>query len=206
MTITQKQRITIAKKKIRCIELTEEERRIDEQICGRQDESVVAVQKIKKDKLTILSPVREKKDKKEWWRGKVVNWDDERIPLGKRKNTYIRYLLSQGIPLINAQKSANKKFGFERKGKYLVLLGNAYYMDYPSFKGFSWEDASGIDCKRAESVIIVSDTTYAPFDIVKGGLLSANTMFGNLPPMGWDGAKEWAKKHGYKVSTQYLYP
>lgn len=34
MTITQKQRITIAKKKIRGIELTEEERRMDEQICG----------------------------------------------------------------------------------------------------------------------------------------------------------------------------
>lgn len=142
---------------------------------------------------------------KEWWRGKRVNWDDERIPVGKRKNTYIRYLLSQGWELINAQKAANKKFGFERKGKYLVLLGNADYMDRPSMWNYTWEEASCIDCKRAESVVIVCDTTYAPFDIVKGGLLSENTMFGNLPKSNdWNKAREWAKENGYKVSTQWI--
>lgn len=142
---------------------------------------------------------------KESWRGKRVNWDDERIPLGKRKNIYIRYLLSKGWELINAQKAANKKFGFERKGKYLVLLGNADYMDRPSMWNYTWEKASCIDCKRAESVVIVCDTTYAPFDIVKGGLLSENTMFGNLPESNdWNKAREWAKENGYKVSTQWI--
>ena len=61
------------------------------------------------------------------------------------------------------------------------------------------------DRKRAESVVIVCDTTYAPFDIVKGGLLSENTMFGNLPESNdWNKAREWAKENGYKVSTQWI--
>ena len=135
-----------------------------------------------------------------------INWNNEKIPIGKRKVAYVKYLVSKGIPLINAQKSANKKFGFERKGKYLVLLGNAEEMDRPSMWNFTWEQASCIDCKRAESVIIVCDSLYAPFDIVKGGLISVNTMFGNLPPSNWEKAKEWAKEHGYKVSTQWICP
>lgn len=133
-----------------------------------------------------------------------VDWNNDKIPLGKRKQAYVRYLISKGIDIEIAKRSANKKFGFERKGKYLVLLGNADFMDKPSNWGFTWEQAACIDCKRAESVIIVCDTSYAPFDLVKGGLLSTNTLFGNLPPSNWRGAKEWAEKNGYKVSTQWL--
>lgn len=125
MTITQKQRITIAKKKIRGIELTEEERRMDEQICGKQDEPVVAVQKIKKDKLTILKPVRQKRHTRKEkalyaiekraegldnpkWMQRPIDYTDKSIPLGKRRVAYVRYLTHKGKSLAEAKYESVK--------------------------------------------------------------------------------------------------
>ena len=133
-----------------------------------------------------------------------IDFNDERIPIGKRKVAYVKYAMAHGTSEKSARAQANRKFGFERKGKYLVLLGNADVMDRRDFRNFTWERASGIDCRKAESVIIVCDSAYAPFDICKGGLLSENTMFGKLPPSDWAGAKKWATRHGYKVSEQWL--
>lgn len=138
---------------------------------------------------------------------KFVDFNDERIPIGKRKVAYVKYAMAHGTTEKAARMQANRKFGFERKGKYLVLLGNAHCMDLPSFRNYTWEQASCIDCRKAESVIIVCDEYYAPFDICKGGLLSENTMFGHLPPSNdWREARKWAEENEYKVSTHWLCP
>ena len=55
-----------------------------------------------------------------------VDFNDEKIPLGKRKKAYIAYLIKQGHELINAQRLANKRFGFEVKYPKLVFV----YADY----------------------------------------------------------------------------
>lgn len=136
---------------------------------------------------------------------KYVDFNDNSIPIGKRKVAYVKWAMMQGTTEKKARMLANKKFGFERKGKHLVFLHGARCMDLPSFAKFTWEMASGVDCRKAESVVIVCDQYYSPFDIVRGGLLSEHTMFGNLPN-GWEEAEKWAKENGYKVSHQYLYP
>jgi predicted RNA-binding Zn-ribbon protein involved in translation (DUF1610 family) len=42
-----------------------------------------------------------------------INWNDEKISLGKRKVAFVKWAMKQGTPKINAQRIANKKFGWE---------------------------------------------------------------------------------------------
>ena len=136
---------------------------------------------------------------------KFVDFNDESIPVGKRKVAYVKYAMSHGTSEKAARIQANRKFGFERKGKWVVFLHNARFMDKPSSikYGVTWEQASGVDCKRAESVIIVCDEYYAPFDIIRGGLLSEHAMFAGLPTR--ENYRQWAESHGYKVKESWLY-
>lgn len=125
-----------------------------------------------------------------------IDFNDERIPIGKRKVAYVKWAISKGTDKITAMKQANKKFGFERKGKYLALIGNADFMDLPSMRDYSWEraaqDAGCPDPRRCESVIILCDSTYAPFEI------SGNTTT-HKHDLSWQNYSEWAAREGYVV-------
>lgn len=119
--ITQQQRIAIAKKKIRGIELTEEERRIDLEICGVQAEC--DAQPVKAQKRPKRKPVAKKerkvrtaKDKAKYaitqkanglerpkWMQEWIDYTDKSIPLGKRRVAYVRYLTHKGRSLAEAK-------------------------------------------------------------------------------------------------------
>lgn len=43
---------------------------------------------------------------------KFVDFNDESLPLGKRKVAYVKWAVSKGTTLIVAQRQANKKFGY----------------------------------------------------------------------------------------------
>ena len=59
-----------------------------------------------------------------------IDFNDDRIPIGKRKKAYIAYLISKhGYELIKAQQCANKRFGFEIKYPKLVFI----YADHGRF-------------------------------------------------------------------------
>lgn len=131
-----------------------------------------------------------------------VNFNDSSIPIGKRKQAFVKWAMSNGTSLRRAQTIANRKFGFERKGKYLVKLINADCMDLSSFRDFTWEDACRIDFRKAESVVICCDVYYAPFEAIKG-FFSEYTLFGNLPDS-FDDADNWAKENGYQVIERIL--
>ncbi len=142
---------------------------------------------------------------------KYINFDDERIPIGKRKVAYIKWATSKGTPLEKAKQWANKKFGFERKGKYIVRIMNARYMDYPSFikSNFSWEDACQLDARKAESIIVFPDEYYEPFQLIPdaGGIpFELNEL---LQRAVWDHdcepVKIWAKEHNYSFKVQWLF-
>ena len=119
--ITQQQRIAVAKKKIRGIELTEEEKRIDIEICGVQAECdaepVKAQEKPKRKPVAKKErKVRTAKDKAKYaitqkakglekpkWMQEWIDFTDKSIPLGKRRVAYVRYLTNKGWSLAEAK-------------------------------------------------------------------------------------------------------
>lgn len=133
-----------------------------------------------------------------------INFNDPKVPIGKRKQAYVKYAVSRGTSLEEAKRQANKKFGFERTEKWIALIGNAGDMDLPSMRGYSWADAArdaGVPVHRCKSCIIVCDGVYSPFDICDGFDIIPNTWkhFGRSLPH-WNDYKAWAEKNGYKVS------
>lgn len=133
-----------------------------------------------------------------------IDFNDSRIPIGKRKRAYVAWAIKNGTPAIRAKRQANKKFGFERKGKFIARIGNADYMDLPSFRDYSWADAAmdaGCpDPRRCKSVIIVCDSTYSSFDICEGFDIVPNSWanFGKSYPT-WENCEKWAKENGYTL-------
>lgn len=127
---------------------------------------------------------------------KFVDFNDDRIPIGKRKVAYVKWAMMKGTPEKKAKELANKKFGWERHGKYLVFIYNCEDLRLPSMRGLTWEDASCIDCQKAESVIVVPDDR-PPMEIAKGKLPAGFPEEHGLITI-------WAYDHGYKVSKQYL--
>ena len=53
---------------------------------------------------------------------KYIDFNDPKIPIGKRKQAYVKYAISKGTSRANACRQANSKFGFELKPKTLFVL------------------------------------------------------------------------------------
>lgn len=51
-----------------------------------------------------------------------IDFNDETIPIGKRKVAYVKYAMRNGTSEIAARRQANKKFGFEVKDNYLLII------------------------------------------------------------------------------------
>ena len=136
---------------------------------------------------------------------KFMNFNDTSIPIGKRKQAYVAWAIKNGTPAIEAKRQANEKFGFSRKGKYVVRIGNADNMDLPSFRNYTWSDAAmdaGCpDPRRCESVIIVCDVSYSSFDICEGfDILPVSwSNFTKTYPT-WENCEEWASANGYTLT------
>ena len=88
-----------------------------------------------------------------------VNFNDERIPIGKRKVAYVKWAMSKGTSKIQAQKQANTKFGFEKKGKLLVIyygdinyrpiredISNGYILKHYHIKTEKYESVVELEC------------------------------------------------------------
>jgi len=65
-----------------------------------------------------------------------VNFNDESLPIGKRKQAYVKWAVSKGTPLRVAQRQANKKFGFEKKeGIFAIVTDHTERSKQRSFTG-----------------------------------------------------------------------
>lgn len=51
-----------------------------------------------------------------------IDFNDNKVPIGKRKQAYIKWAISKGTDLISAKRQANKKFGFEMKEGLLAIV------------------------------------------------------------------------------------
>ena len=41
---------------------------------------------------------------------KYIDFNDESLPIGKRKQAYIKFAVSKGTDIVSAKRQANKKF------------------------------------------------------------------------------------------------
>ena len=137
-----------------------------------------------------------------------IDFNDESIPVGKRKVAYVKWAMSKGTPEKLARTWANRKFGWERRGKWLVFIGNCEDLHLHQFRGYTWEEACCVNINMAESVIVWPDDrpcfelvpcrdacnlSQPFFDRVQAGIIKT---FGQ--------AEEWAKEHGYKTKKTWI--
>jgi hypothetical protein len=81
---------------------------------------------------------------------KYINFNNKSLPIGKRKQAYIKWAISKGTDLINAKKQANKKFGFEKKpGIFAIVKDWSGRMEQKSFTGIK-EIFAGYDLRKYE--------------------------------------------------------
>jgi len=65
---------------------------------------------------------------------KYIDFNDESLPIGKRKQAYIKFVVSKGTDIISAKRQANKKFGFEKKpGIFAIVKDWSGRMEQRSF-------------------------------------------------------------------------
>jgi len=80
---------------------------------------------------------------------KYINFNDETLPIGKRKQAYIKWAVGKGTDINLAKKQANKKFGFEKKPGIFAVVKDRGRMCQMSFTG-SQEIFQGHDLRKYE--------------------------------------------------------
>ena len=77
-----------------------------------------------------------------------VDFNDNKIPIGKRKQAYIKFAIKNGTDLRQAKIQANKKFGFEQSpGIFAVVEDLSGRSEQRSFTG-SLEIFEGHDLRK----------------------------------------------------------
>ena len=81
---------------------------------------------------------------------KYIDFNDGNIPVGKRKQAYVKWAISKGVDITLAKRQANKKFGFEKKpGIFAIVKDYSGRMAQMSFTG-SEEIFAGYDLRKYE--------------------------------------------------------
>lgn len=108
-----------------------------------------------------------------------INFNDEKLPIGKRKQAYIKWAVSKGTDLITAKRQANKKFGFEQKYGLCVLYKDYGRMSQNSFRHSSIFD--GFDVRKYTKLnsLDITEKTDNEIDAIKKDLIG----------QGWEVAK-----------------
>jgi len=55
-----------------------------------------------------------------------IDFNDTSIPVGKRKVAYVKWAMSKGTKKIQAQRQANRKFGYSNICGYCGMAFNSY--------------------------------------------------------------------------------
>jgi hypothetical protein len=80
---------------------------------------------------------------------KYIDFNDSSLPIGKRKQAYIKFAVSKGTDILIAKRQANKKFGFEKKLGIFAIVTDYGRMSQNSFR--IQEIFDGIDLRKYES-------------------------------------------------------
>lgn len=82
---------------------------------------------------------------------KYIDFNDESISIGKRKQAYVKWAVSKGTNIFSAKRQANKKFGFEKKAGLLAIVKDWGRMHQRSFTGDK-EIFRGYDLRKYEKI------------------------------------------------------
>lgn len=116
---------------------------------------------------------------------KYIDFNDKSIPIGKRKQAFVRWAISQGTDEIKAKRIANKKFGFEQKGELVILVMDFARMHQNSFRISEVYDSYRYEARHYKDVKIAYDfVNYVNVDEVR----------------------EWAKEHSTKEKKYVVCP
>lgn len=114
--------------------------------------------------------------------GKYINFNDESIPLGKRKQAYIRWAVyKKGKSMDEAKILANRKFGFEKKKGLLLLCYFYHKSNSPHFE--SWDLRKYQKHKSIDVFSLAANPNEA-----ENIAISISEKYKN---MGWDIEKEY---------------
>jgi len=81
---------------------------------------------------------------------KYIDFNDKSLPIGKRKQAYVKFAVSKGTDIASAKRQANKKFGFEKKpGIFAIVKDWGGRIEQRSFTG-SQEIFAGYDLRKYE--------------------------------------------------------
>jgi hypothetical protein len=109
---------------------------------------------------------------------KYIDFNDPKIPIGKRKQAYVKWAISKGTDPIKAKKQANDKFGFEQKEGLLAIVWDNGRMHQRSFTGDS-EIFSGRDTRKYKKTHWIHADFYIDSDRNK-------EIIKEYSDMGWD--------------------
>jgi hypothetical protein len=80
-----------------------------------------------------------------------IDFNDETAPIGKRKQAYIRWAVSNGTDINAAKIQANKKFGFQKKAGLFAIVTDYGRIHQKSFRGT--EDVfNNVDVRRYDKI------------------------------------------------------
>ena len=106
-----------------------------------------------------------------------IDFNDKTIPIGKRKQSFVKWAVSKGTELAKAKKIANNKFGFEVKPGIFALVVDSGRMHQNSFEGIR-EIFEGYNLKK------YSDYNYKVVDDWNNAI--ANALYEEYRAKGWD--------------------
>ena len=106
-----------------------------------------------------------------------IDFNDKTIPIGKRKQAFVKWAVSKGTELAKAKKIANNKFGFEMKPGIFALVIDSGRMHQNSFEGIR-EIFQGYNLKK------YSDYKYKVVDCWNDDI--ANALYEEYRAKGWD--------------------
>lgn len=105
-----------------------------------------------------------------------IDFNDDTIPIGKRKQAYVKWAVSKGTSLKKAKIQANKKFGFKKTDKKLLII----CVDYGRFQQKSFKKSEiyeGYNLKK------YSEHNYVVYDFDKHGTI--NELKSKAEMLGW---------------------
>lgn len=111
-----------------------------------------------------------------------IDFNDSAIPVGKRKQAFVKWATSKGTDLYIAKKIANNKFGFELKPGIFALVIDCGRMHQYSFTG-TREIFEGYNLKKYKNKLyeVVNDfEDERSLDLYK-----------KYTAKGWDVIKVW---------------
>ena len=99
-----------------------------------------------------------------------INFNDESIPIGKRKQAYARWAISKGTPEIQAKRQANDKFEFEKKEKVFFVISDNGRVHQNSFNGVTdelWQNHINVEKYKDWGYVIIEDGLYKGEDSIE---------------------------------------